>query len=123
MRYRLVAVALASFAMSGCMARLVDFTALSTKNVNVPGDRLERVQGEDLATIILFFPTSQPNIKQAIDNAIQKSGGDLLVDGVIYRKCWYIPLLFGQCGFVVEGTPVKLPASNAPVNPSAGISR
>jgi hypothetical protein len=108
---RIIAAALLAFAavsFSGCVTRIADFTALSTKNVTVPGDRGPRVQGEDLVTIVLFFPTGQSSIKQAVDNAIQKGGGDALVDGVIYNKCWYIPLLIGQCGFVVEGTPVKV---------------
>ena len=109
-------IAILAFSLSGCMARLADFTALSTKNANIPGERGERVKGEDLATIIFFFPTGQASIKTAVDRAIEKGGGDLLVDGVISRECWYIPLLFGQCGFVVEGTPVRLSgALRAPV--------
>ena len=106
----LLAVALLTMPLSGCMARLADFTALSTKNANIPGERGPRVTGEDLASIIIFFPTGQANIKTAVDRAIEKGGGDLLVDGVISRECWYIPLIFGRCGFVVEGTPVRLRA-------------
>ncbi len=108
---RLAVLAAAAAMLCGCMARIADFTAVSTKNADIPGQRLPRVQGEDMSSIVLFFPTGQPNIKTAVDDALQKSGGDLLVDGVIYNKCWYIPLLFGQCGYVVEGTPIKLPAS------------
>jgi hypothetical protein len=106
----LLGVAALTAALSGCVQRLADFTALSSRNANIPGERGERVEGEDMATIILFFPTGQPNIKTAVDRAIEKGGGDLLVDGVISQKCWDI-LLFGQCGYVVEGTPVKLHGS------------
>lgn len=133
---RILAAALLAFgavSFSGCVTRLVDVTALSTKNVNVPGQRGPRVEGEDLATIVLFFPTGQANIKTAIDNAIQKGGGDALVDGVIYRKCWYIPLLIGQCGYVVEGTPVSVggnlsqndsgAAPAGPAAPDMGLKR
>ena len=118
-------IAIAALSLSGCVARLADFTALSTKNANIPGERGPRVKGEDLATIILFFPTGQANIKTAVDRAIEKGGGDLLVDGVISQECWYIPLLFGQCGYVVEGTPVKLKgAITAPAEGSpAGMQK
>ncbi len=118
-------IALTALSLSGCMARLVDFTALSTKNANIPGERGPRVKGEDLATIILFFPTGQANIKTAVDRAIEKGGGDLLVDGVISQECWYIPLLIGQCGYIVEGTPVKLsgPITAQPDAAPAGVEK
>ena len=108
-----------ALSLSGCMARLTDFTALSTKSANIPGERGPRVRGEDLATIIFFFPTGKADIKNAVDRAIEKGGGDLLVDGVISQECWYIPLLFGQCGYVVEGTPVRL---SGPISASAGAA-
>ena len=117
----LLGIATFALALSGCMARLADFTALSTKNATIPGVRGERVRGEDLASIILFFPTGQASIKTAVDRAIEKGNADLLVDGVISQECWYIPLLFGQCGYVVEGTPVRLNGANgAPARSSGG---
>jgi hypothetical protein len=118
---RPLGVALLAAGLSGCVQRLADFTALSSRNANIPGERGERVEGEDMATIILFFPTGQANIKTAVDRAIEKGGGDLLVDGVISQKCWDV-LLFGQCGFVVEGTPVKLHGSIRGGAPSAPAS-
>ena len=105
---RPLGVAALALALSGCVVRLADFTALSSKNANIPGERGPRVEGEDMIPIVLFFPTGQSNIKTAVDRAIEKGGGDLLVDGVISQKCWYIPLIYGECGFMVEGTPVKL---------------
>jgi len=109
---RPLGVALAAVALSGCVQPVADFTALSSRNANIPGERGERVEGEDMVTIILFFPTGQSNIKTAVDRAIEKAGADLLVDGVISQKCWDV-LLFGQCGYVVEGTPVKLHPAGA----------
>jgi len=120
-----LAVVLTAAALSGCVARLADFTALSTKNANIPGERGARVRGEDLTPIIIFFPAGQASIKTAVDRAIEKGGGDLLVDGVVTRECWYIPFLYGECGFVVEGTPVRLsgttraPADAAPIRAGA----
>lgn len=119
---RPLAAVLATLALSGCVQRVADFTALSSRNANIPGDRGERVEGEDMATIILFFPTGQPNLKTAVDRAIEKGGGDLLVDGVISQKCWDV-LLFGQCGYVVEGTPVRLHGKIGSPRESSGAGK
>ena len=99
---------------TGCTTRLTDFTVLSTKNVDL--SRMStytrgtsRVQGEDLAFIIIFIPTSQPHPKEAIDRAIQSVPGAVaLVDGVVYQKGWWF--IVGQSGFIVEGTPLIDPA-------------
>ena len=95
-----------SVSLAGCSIRLVDFTALSSKNCEIPGKRGERVQGQDMKWMILFFPTGVPNIKEATDRAIERGGGDLLVDGVLYQKSW-TALVVGQYGYVVEGTVVN----------------
>lgn len=101
-----IGLGLVSLVLTGCTLRLVDFTAISTKNVEVAGTRGERVQGKDMKWIILWFPTGKPDMKEAIDRAIERGGGDMLVDGVIYNKGWYA-LVVGQTGYVVEGTVVN----------------
>ncbi len=111
-----LAVVAASLALSGCVQRIMDFTVISTKNVEIPGTRGEKVEGEDIKSIVIVFPTGQPNIKAAVDNALEKGNGDVLIDGVISSKMWYIPYVFGQVGFVAEGTSLKtFPAGTAPV--------
>lgn len=98
--------------LAACTHRITDFTFLSTKNVDLSqaaaferGDA--RVTGEDQAFIIIFVPTGIPNIKEATDRAIESIPGAVgLVDGVIYRTTFYIPMLFGVDKFVVEGTPL-----------------
>ena len=102
----MIVVALFAMALTGCTVRLVDFTALSSKNCEIPGNRGERVQGKDMKWIIFMFPTGVANIKEAVDRAIERCNGDLLVDGVVYQKGWWA-LVAGQSGFVVEGTCVN----------------
>ncbi|OGR83364.1 MAG: hypothetical protein A2902_01110 [Elusimicrobia bacterium RIFCSPLOWO2_01_FULL_64_13] len=85
---------------------MVDFTALSSKNVNIPGTRGERVQGKDMKWTILGIPTGRPDMKEALDRAIERGSGDMLVDGVVYSKGWSV-LFIGQMGYVVEGTIVN----------------
>ena len=102
---------------AGCSnIRIVDFTTISTKNIDwskaATFNRASaRVEGEDKVHIICFIPTGVPNMKEAIDRAIEsKPGGVALVDGVVYQKSWYIPLIYGQVSYVVDGTPLVDPS-------------
>lgn len=100
-------MAIGSLTIIGCANRMIDFTAISSKNVEIDGTRGERVRGEDMAWLLPFcIPTKMPNVKAAVDRAIERGGGDLLIDGVVYQKGWCL-LLFGQTGFTVEGTIVN----------------
>ncbi len=112
-------------ALSGCAQRLIDFTIISTKNVDLSKAGTftrakERVQGEDLVHIIIFIPTGVPNMKEAVDRAIEKvPGGVALVDGVLSHRGWWI--LYGQQAYVIEGTPLVDPALAAESLPSSNI--
>jgi hypothetical protein len=108
-------LAAAALFLSGCVARILDFTVISTKNVDIPGTRGAKVEGEDMKSIVIVVPTGQPDVKAAVDQALEKGDADLLLDGVIYMKQWYIPYIYGQMGFVVEGTAMHTsPAGAAP---------
>ena len=102
--------------LSGCVTRLADFTLISTKNIDLTrGASFKRAQsrvtGEDSVNIIIIIPTGVPNMKTAIDKAIESVPGAIaLLDGVLSQKVWYIPYIFGQSSFVVEGTPLIDPA-------------
>ena len=101
---------------TGCATRLVDFTIISTKNIDLAKGASfkrgqSRVTGEDSVCIIIIIPAGVPNIKTAIDKAIQSVPGAVaLLDGVVTSKCWYIPYIFGKSSFVVEGTPLIDPS-------------
>ena len=95
----------------GCTIRMVDFTAISTKNVKIPTvAKGNRVTGEDCIPVILI-PLGIPNMKEAIDRAIESAGPDFdaLVDGVVYHQNY--SFLFGQVCYVVEGTPINTKTS------------
>ena len=111
--------------LTGCVTRLVDFTLISTKNVDLSRGAdfkrgQSRVEAEDKVLIILFIPTGTPNIKQAIDKAIQSVPGAIaLLDGVVSVKGWWIPYIYGENSYVVEGTPLidpKLVTAPMPSN-------
>lgn len=103
---RVLVVGLASLSLGGCSIRLVDFTALSSKNCDVVGTRGERTQGKDMAWMVMGIPLGVSNMKEATDRAIERCGGDMLVDGVVYLKGWSA-LVVGQSGYLIEGTCVN----------------
>lgn len=100
----LLGVALVS--LGGCATRWIDYTVISTKNVQVSKVKGERVRGKDCSPWSIF----DANVKEAIDRAIESAGGDYdaLVDGVIYAR----NLPFYHC-IEVEGTPVNTKAKTS----------
>ena len=107
--------------LGSCTDRLVDFTVISTKNMPIGSGQpinyskgSSRVEGEDKKPIILGIPIGSPNLKTAIDKAIEKYPGAVgLADGVV-KSTWWWALLFGQTGYVVEGTPIYDPSYSLP---------
>jgi len=91
---------------TNCTQRIIDFTVISSKNCNIPGARGERVTGSDTVPLILSIPLGRPNLKDAVDKAIEKGGGDCLIDGVV-RSSFYDFLIFGWMGYEIEGTIVN----------------
>ena len=101
-RYLIVAVSLLLL-LAGCATnRFVDFTVVSTKNVDLTQLTTEaieagvKVDGEHLT----FW--SAPNMETAIDYALEKGKGNLMLDAVVYfRSGW-------KSGYIVEGTVVDV---------------
>jgi len=104
-----------AFLLGGCTTRIFDFTIVSTKNVDLSKMGTyergrQRVEGEDYVYWILDIPLGIPNLKEAIDRAIEVTPGAVaLVDGVAYSKFWWA-LLVARSSYVVEGTPIIDPA-------------
>lgn len=97
----------------GCTHRLTDFTVISTKNIPI-GEGVhtdfqkgtKRVKGVDVAHEVLCVPLGFPNMKEAIDRAVEQIPGAIgLVDGVVKSSGWTC-LLYGQSKYIVEGTPL-----------------
>jgi len=99
--------------LGSCTRRLTDFTVISTKNIPI-GEGVhtdfqkgtKRVKGTDVSHTVLFLPLGFPNMKEAIDKAIEEIPGAIgLVDGVVKSSGWTC-LLYGQNKYIVEGTPL-----------------
>ena len=98
--------------LSGCSQRIVDFTIMSSKNIDLSRGAefrrsTTRVKADDTKSIIILIPTGIPNMKTAMDKAIESVPGTVaLLDGVVTSSSWYIPYIYGQSSITVEGTPL-----------------
>lgn len=100
--------------LASCSNRLADLTIASTKNMDINNHKgytttvNARTRGEDKKHIIFFIPTGKPNMKEAIDKAIERNGTNCvgLTNATITENWFYIPLLYGQHWLVAEGDPI-----------------
>lgn len=99
--------------LGSCSRRITDFTVISTKNVPI-GEGVstdfqkgtKRVKGVDVAHSVLYIPFGYPNMKEAIDKAIEQIPGAIgLVDGVV-KYSWWTCFVYGQSKYIIEGTPL-----------------
>ncbi len=108
---------LISLFSAGCSTRLADLTVLSTKNIDFQqlskSQRLSsRVKGSDKKILIFVIPTGVPNVKTAVDRAIESVPNCVaLTDAVVYaEQFWFV---LGEFGFLIEGTPIVTPSKTA----------
>jgi hypothetical protein len=100
-----------ALALSACTMRIGDLTVVATQNVNLDKVDLDKlpqtkgIRGEDSAFIFLFIPFGFPNLKEAIDDAMRKGNGDVMVDAVIYRTTFWF--LIGVDSIEVKGNVIK----------------
>lgn len=90
--------------VSGCTVRVADLTVGSTKNLNLNSGKLVkgvRVTGEDSYPVILF-PLGIPNVKTAMDRAIEKNKCAVGLTDVVVTQLNH-SFLFGSIGLKVEG--------------------
>ncbi len=96
--------------VTGCAVRQADLTVMTTRNVKLNGTNLndisaQRVEGKDSKFVFLFIPFGLPHIEDAVDDALDKGNGNLMLDAVIYTKGWWF--LVGQNIITVKGTVVN----------------
>lgn len=109
---KILALGLLLAMLSSCTHRLTDFTVISTKNYPIESLKAvkkapNRVTGKDTKHIVLV-PLGSPNLKEAIDRAIEQYPGAVgLADGVVKTKAWTV-FLYGQSSYIVEGTPLYI---------------
>lgn len=100
--------------LSSCVSRLGDFTFISSKNMDINSSQgfstitNMRSRGKDTAHIVVAVPTGTCTPKEAMDKAIEKNGVNCvgLSNVKIEHGFWYIPYIYGQEWYAVEGDPV-----------------
>ena len=104
-----IAAGFALVTIWGCATRS-DLTAVSSKNVNLSNMQIDRAKskgrtsGEDCQHIIIVFPTGgPPTLDEALDIALEAKQANLLLDAVVNWNYYYIPYIYGQQCWKVEG--------------------
>jgi len=99
---------------TGCTVRHGDFSVLSNKLIRTSdfeldkADRVKGISGKDVQHIVLFIHFgSAPTLEGALDDALEKGGGDVMTDAVVKWYWWWIPYIYGQSAWVVKGDVVK----------------
>ena len=97
----LAIVVIMALSLSSCSFRLVDFTAISSKNVDL---NIDRSKGKKVEGSKSYFLGIGWNIKDARDKALESAGPDydLLIDGVVRYTSY--PFV---ASVKVEGTAVS----------------
>ena len=95
---------------TGCMTRVADMTAVSTRNVclnkcDLDTLRQTRTVGESSRFMLLCIPFGIPRLGEAVDDALDKGQGDLILDAAIYQGGWWF--LCGELKLQVRGNVVK----------------
>lgn len=104
---KVLAVALGALLLSGCTIRVADMTVGSTKNYNLNSAKFvkgQRVIGEDKAPVVIF-PLGIPNVKTAMDRAIEKNNCAVALSDVVVSQLNH-SFLFGMIGYRIEGTEI-----------------
>jgi hypothetical protein len=104
MKKAVIAMLLGAVVTSGCTIRVADMTVASTKNYNINSSKFlkgKRVTGEDNYPVIIF-PMGIPNMKTAMDNAIQQDTCAVGLTDVVMSQLNH-SFLFGMIGYRVEG--------------------
>lgn len=112
------ASALALLAALGCALQTVPhgrFAALTTRTAPSLGFQLDGatrtrdVEAVVLSQHFLWIPTrtDPPTLEEAVEQALRRGNGDLLLDVEVDRIFFAVPLLYGQEGWRVRGDVVR----------------
>ncbi|MCY1283881.1 hypothetical protein D9M68_685960 [compost metagenome] len=97
----------AAVGLNGCTTRVADLTVASSKNFNMHSTGLEtgrRVEGSDTVAVVLF-PLGQPNVKEAIDRAVEKDRCAVGLSNVVIDQEFF-SFFFGYVKYNVKGNVI-----------------
>ncbi len=104
----------ALLALTSCQVRIMDLTVTSSKNIDLNDTKgyvvsnNARTRGSDTSHVVLCFPLGRPDVKEAMDKAIEKNGSNAvaLSNMTLEESWWWIPFIYGQITYTVEGDPI-----------------
>lgn len=98
--------------LSACSTHISNISIVSTKNVNFKNldltkyPKTQMVEGNDLRFIFGFIPFGFSSIQNAVDDALLKGNGNIMIDAELtYNKWWFI---VGQNGYKIKGTVINV---------------
>ena len=97
--------------LSACSTRIAGMTMISDQNINTKGvkisqlPKVKNIVGKSKKFVFLFIPFGQPTIKEALDDALKRGNGDLMLDASLYSTGWWF--LVGEMGLELRGTVVN----------------
>lgn len=107
----IIAMFLTVIYLSGCTTHITDLSMISNKNINLNKVNIDTlpqkksIEGEDTKFMFLFIPFGQPTLKEALNDALEKGQGDLMVDASVYVTSWWF--LIGETGIKIKGDVVN----------------
>jgi len=110
MRHCLLLLAVMTL-LQGCFTRIGDVSAISTRNVSLERVNLENlpqtrnVTGKASNLVLVFIPLGVPHLEDAVEDALDKADGDLMLDASIHRGGWWF--IIGETSIKVKGTVVN----------------
>lgn len=100
----------------GCTTRIADLTLVSTKNIDLSNATFDirsgtRVTGSDCRIAPLGLQFSIPTLEGAVDDALEKGNGNVMVDQVTYLSNYFYFIVTQSCiraeGTVLNTTPTS----------------
>ena len=101
---KLLIMIMGTLMLSGCTVRVADMTLASTKTVSFDRSHFvkgQRVTAEDTYPVLLF-PTGIPDVKTAMDRAIEQHHCAVGLTDVVVTQLNHA-FIFGNIGIRVEG--------------------
>jgi len=106
-----ICACLCMIALSGCTMRYANLAVASTRPnaINVEGYEVaqENVVGSDSFHILFVIPLGTVKLERAIEDALAKSGGDILINVNVDITQFYIPPVYGYTEMTVHGDALK----------------
>ena len=96
------------FIIQGCSYNLGALSVISTKELDMGAYYVkvaDNVRGFGTIHIIIFLPTrfTPITIEEIVNDALYKTGGDLMTNCMISSFSFYIPYIYGQNKLIIEG--------------------